>query len=105
MIEQIKDIAELTPLHWFLAYIGLIVHILMKFGNIKGDLRKALTRKTIATIFSSALLIPVILLICTDTGMNEILPINYLTAFLAGYQTQSIINNLVTLRKGNEVVN
>ena len=104
MVEQIKHIADLTPLHWALAYTGLLVHILMKFANIKGKLSEGLNRKFIMTTIASFLLIPAILLICTDTGMKELLPINYLTAFLSGYQTQSLMSNLLSLRKkiGNE---
>jgi len=99
MVEQIKHITELTPLHWALAYTGLIVHVLMKIGNMKGPLKNNISRKVTMTTLASFLLIPAILLICTDTGMKELLPINYLTAFLAGYQTQSLMNNLLSLRK------
>lgn len=99
MVEQIKHIADLTPLHWALAYTGLMVHILMKIGNMKGQLKDTFTRKFITTTIASFLLIPALLLICTDTGMKELLPINYLTAFLSGYQTQSLMSNLLSLRK------
>lgn len=99
MVEQIKHISDLTPLHWALAYTGLLVHILMKIGNMRGLLKDSFTRKFITTTIASFLLIPAILLICTDTGMKELLPINYLTAFLAGYQTQSLMGNFLSLRK------
>lgn len=99
MIDQIKHIVDLTPLHWLLAYTGLFVHILLKIGNMKGDLWHNFSRKFITSTLSSFLLIPAILLICTDTGMKELLPINYLTAFLAGYQTQSFMANMISLRK------
>lgn len=99
MIEQIKHITDLTPLHWALAYTGLIVHILLKIGNQKGTLSGLFTRKFVVTNLASFILIPTLLLICTDTGMKELLPINYLTAFLAGYQTQSLMSNVLSLRK------
>jgi hypothetical protein len=99
MVEQIKHIADLTPLHWALAYTGLLVHILMKIGNMRGSIKDSFTRKFITTTIASFLLIPAILLICTDTGIKELLPINYLTAFLSGYQTQSLMSNLLSLRK------
>jgi hypothetical protein len=101
MVEQIKHIADLTPLHWALAYTGLLVHILMKIGNMRGSLKASFTRKFITTTIASFLLIPAILLICTDTGVKELLPINYLTAFLSGYQTQSLMSNLLSLRKSS----
>jgi hypothetical protein len=99
MVEQIKHISDLTPLHWALAYTGLMVHILMKIGKMRGPIKDSLTRKFITTTIASFLLIPALLLICTDTGMKELLPINYLTAFLSGYQTQSLMVNLVALKK------
>lgn len=99
MVEQIKHIADLTPLHWALAYTGLVVHLLMKIGNMKGKIWVNFSRKFVTSTLASFLLIPAILLICTDTGMKELLPINYLTAFLAGYQTQSLMANIVSLKK------
>jgi hypothetical protein len=99
MVEQIKHITDLSPLHWALAYTGLIVHILMKIGNMKGSLLNNFSRKFIMSSIASFLLIPAILLICTDTGMKELLPINYLTAFLAGYQTQSLMANVLSLKR------
>lgn len=99
MVEQIKHITDLSPLHWALAYTGLIVHILLKVGNQTGAMSSILTRKFIVTNLASLLLIPALLLICTDTGMKELLPINYLTAFLAGYQTQSLMNNVLSFKK------
>ena len=103
MVEQIKHIVDLTPLHWFLSYIGLAVHVIMKMANMRGTIKSNLNRKFVLTTVASFLLIPAILLICTDTGMKELLPINYLTAFLAGYQTQSLMNNLLSLRKGDNI--
>jgi hypothetical protein len=98
LVEQIKHITDLTPLHWALAYTGLLVHVILKIGNTTGELRSTFDRRFITSTVASFLLIPPILLICTDTGIKELLPINYLTAFLAGYQTQSILANLITLR-------
>ncbi len=89
MIQQIKSVEALTTLHWFLAYGGLLVHILLKLKETKGPLVNAINRKEVLTAISSAVLVPIILIICTDKGMSEILPINYVSAFLAGYQTQS----------------
>ncbi len=101
MVEQIKHIADLTPLHWVLAYTGLIVHIIMKLANITGKLADGLTRRFIFTTLASFFMIPVILLICTEGSIKELLPINYLTAFLTGYQTQSIITNIGAFTKKN----
>jgi hypothetical protein len=99
MIEQIKHIEDLNALHWVLAYTGLIVHVIMKVANIKGDLSEGLTRRFMLTTLASFFMIPVLLLICTEGSLKEMLPINYLTSFLAGYQTQSIITNIGTFTK------
>jgi len=99
MVESIKHIADLTPLHWALAYVGLLAHVFMKIANCKGNLLSCFSRKFIMTTLASVLIIPAILLVCTDTGMKELLPINYLTAFLAGYQTQSMLLNILSLTK------
>ena len=99
MEQGVISIENLTPLHWVLAYTGLLVHVFMKIANCKGNIRGCLTRKFIMTSIASILIIPAILLICTDTGMKDLLPINYLTAFLSGYQTQSMIANISALTK------
>lgn len=99
MIQQIKDIADLTVLHWGLAYGGLIVHVLLKLSEIKGKFFLGIKRKDIFTAIASAILIPIILIICTDTEIKTLLPINYLTAFLAGYQTQSFVRSITKIGK------
>jgi hypothetical protein len=94
MIEQMKSIEQLTILHWFLAYGGLLVHILLKLSQIKGAFLKGITRKEVFTFIASIVSIPIILIVCTDSMMKEVLPINYVTAFLAGYQTQSFMRSV-----------
>lgn len=91
MIDHIQNIASLTPLHWSLAYTGLIVHILIKLAGTTGSIRTALNKQFVLTTLASFLMIPALLLICTDTAMKELLPINYVTAFLSGYQTQEML--------------
>ena len=99
MIEQIKHIEDLTVIHWFLAYAGLLVHVLMKLGEVEGAFFAGIKRKEVFTVLSSIILVPIILIICTDSSMKEVLPINYVTAFLAGYQTQSFVRSVAKFSK------
>jgi hypothetical protein len=91
-IEHLNiDIPELQPLHWILAYTGLAVHLLLKMAETPGGLLDGFTKKDVLITLASILAIPAILIVCTDTSLRELLPINYVTAFLAGYQTQSLL--------------
>lgn len=78
-------------LHLLLGYMGLLIHVILKLAQLPGSLFEGFTKKDGLVIFASALSIPVILLLCSDTAMKEFLPINNVTAFLAGYQTQSFL--------------
>lgn len=102
MADQMKSIMELNPLHWLLAYGGLIVHILTKLSEIEGDFFAGISRKSTLTTISSIVLIPIILIICTDTSMKDILPINYATSFLLGYQTQSFVQVISKFNKNKK---
>jgi hypothetical protein len=99
MIEHIQNISSLTSLHWALAYTGLMVHILIKLAHVEGPLRSATNKKFIFTTLASFLMIPALLVICTDTAMKELLPINYVTAFLSGYQAQEMMMVIASFAK------
>ena len=90
-----KDIPGLNSIHWTLAYIGLSVHILMDIAEAPDKI----TKKNILLMIASALAIPAILIICTDSSMKDILPINYVTSFLAGYQTTQFLQGLGNIGK------
>lgn len=96
-MTTVTNLDNLTIVHWMLAYGGLWVHVLLKLAEIKGDFFEGITRKDIFTLLSSILLIPIILTICTDYPMKDVLPINYVTAFLTGYQTQSMMRSISKL--------
>lgn len=102
MVEQIKHIGDLTVIHWFLAFAGLAVHVLMKLGEIEGAFFAGIKRKEVFTILASVVLVPIILIVCTDSSVKEILPINYVTAFLAGYQTQSFVRSISKFSKNGK---
>lgn len=92
-----SNLEQLTIFHWLLAYGGLLVHLLLKLAEVKGSLISGLSRKEVFTFLSSVLLVPMILIICTDSPMKDVLPINYVTAFLTGYQTQSMMRSISKL--------
>lgn len=85
---------HLNTMHWMLAYSGLAVQFLMKMAEMPGSLFAGFTKKDLLVLIASGIAIPAILVMCTDTSLKEVLPINYVTAFLAGYQTQSILRSV-----------
>lgn len=93
LTQHIANIPGLDPLHYILAYMGLGIHIFIKMAETPGGLFDGITKKDILISIASAIAIPAILIMCTDTSLKEILPINYVTAFLAGFQTQSILRS------------
>ena len=97
LMTSIRDVPGLDPLHWVLAYLGLAVHLLLKMAETPGGLFDGFTKRDVLTTIASVLAIPAILILCTDTSIKDLLPINYLTAFLAGFQTQSLLRTLGNL--------
>jgi len=93
----LPDIPTLNVLHWVLAYLGLAIHQLLKMASQRGPLSNSFKRHDILVLLASSISIPAILILCTDTSLAELLPINYVTAFLAGYQTQSFLRTISAL--------
>jgi len=91
---SLLTIPGLEPLHWLIAYAGLAVHVLLKMAEAPGSLFESFSKRDVLTTVASAIAIPAILIVCTDTALKEILPINYVTAFLTGYQTQSLLRTV-----------
>jgi hypothetical protein len=77
-----------------LAYGGLILHVLLKLAELPGNLLSGVDKRMILVTIASIIAIPIILIICSDTSMGNLLPINHITAFLAGYQTQSFLRTI-----------
>lgn len=90
---------HLDILHLLLAYTGLLIHVILKLAQLPGSLFENITKKDILVVLASILSIPVILIVCSDTAMKEFLPINNVTAFLAGYQTQSFLKTFSNFTK------
>ncbi len=80
-----------------LAYGGLILHILLKLAELPGGLFSEIDKRMILVTIASAIAIPIILVICSDTSMKDLLPINHVTAFLAGHQTQSFLRSISSI--------
>jgi hypothetical protein len=90
----------INPTHLILAYAGMIMHILVKLAELnkeKSFKLKEYIKKNIYTMISSFISIPVILIMATDDSLKDLLPINKVTAVLAGWQTNSIFKSLMTL--------
>lgn len=92
--------AGVDPIHFLLAYAGMIVHILSKMDLLSGAKEfslKAHVKKNIYSILASLIMIPILLIMATDASIKELLPINKVTAVIAGAQTQSIFNSLLNV--------
>ncbi len=93
---------HITLIHWLLAFGGAIVAVLEKIFEMQqqpgyrfGGYLKKYWISLIATLIS----IPIIMLVISDTGLRELLPINNLTAAVCGYQTQDFFKKLVNVGK------
>lgn len=102
---------ELTPLHWLIAYATTAIYVLLKIQSAKTDNPNYkfgdYLRKHWASTLATALMLPVILLIAAQ-DLPNILPINNVTAALAGWQTNSLFKTVMGaagkkfLKKENE---
>lgn len=91
---------SIEPLHLALAYVGMLLHILTKLAELsktEGFTLPSYVKKNIYTMIASIIMIPVLLIIATDSSMKDILPINNVTSVLAGWQTQSVFKSLMTM--------
>lgn len=96
----------LNSIHFLLAYSGLLLSLLMKMAEeypLPGFKMKEFFKRYLISILFSLIAIPVLLIVATDTTMKDFLPINYVTAVLAGWQTQAVFKStlaVVSNRKG-----
>jgi hypothetical protein len=89
----------IDPILWLIAVGGAAIHIMMKVAEIPENtsILKGFSRKDKFVTIASFIAIPVIMIIMTDTSLKELLPLNYITAFLTGYQTQSMLRTLTNI--------
>lgn len=107
IIEQIRA-GGLDTIHFLLAYAGMMIHILMKLAQIFPDPKFSFAdfmRKNLITTIISIIGIPVLLIVATDTSLHDLLPINYVTAVLCGWQTQSMFRSVFELAGRKKGVN
>lgn len=92
--------AGLESIHFALGYAGLLLNLLMKTGEeypLPDFTFRAFFKRHLFSILFSLVAIPVLLIVATDTSIREFLPINYVTAVLAGWQTQSLFKSTFTM--------
>ena len=90
----------IEPLHYLLAYAGMIIHILMKLAkvfNLPDFSARLFFKRNFIPFLISMIGIPVLLIVATDATVKEFLPINNVTAVLAGWQTQSLFKSVFAL--------
>lgn len=81
--------------HWLLAILGLVLYYLKIIAQGEElSIKEIFNRTTIVTLISSVIFIPILFYVCSEPGMSDIIPINNLTAVIAGYQTQDMMTLL-----------
>jgi len=97
----------LDPLHFILAYAGMVIHLLFKLDKARQlrnyEFQIFVDKQAIPTVIN-VIAIPVLLVVIADTSLQEFLPINHVTALLCGYQTQSMfkyISDKYKIKDGN----
>ena len=93
-------LSGIEPIYFVLAYSGMILHILLKVADLNQnpDFKlKTYIKKNIYTIVATFIMIPIMLIVLTDTSLRDILPINKVTSVLAGYQTQSVFKSIMNM--------
>lgn len=87
-------------MHFLLAYAGMTIHVLLKLGELRKSPDfsfKNYVKKHIFSMSASVLTIPVLLIMATDPAVGEMLPLNYVTATLIGWQTNSTFKALMAM--------
>lgn len=99
VLKLIMSIADINIWYWLIALGGSLIHILLKLAEIPENkgIWASFTRKDKFVTLASFISIPVLLLIMTDTSLGDLLPLNYFTAFLTGYQTQSFLRSFAMI--------
>lgn len=93
---------KITTVEWFIAFSAMLVTFLKNLNVAKEDNKfsiKAYFKAKWVSMLATAILLPTVLLVCTDPTMSDILPINKVTAFLAGLQVDSVTDFVVEIGK------
>jgi hypothetical protein len=93
-------ISQISPQHLILAYAGMILHILMKLSELSKTpdfTVGSYIKKNIFTMIATFIMIPVLLIMAKDEAIKDTLPINNVTAVLAGWQTNSLFKTVMGL--------
>lgn len=91
---------EVEWIHFIMAYAGFIIHALLKLAALKKTKSFSFFRYVQQNIFSllaTIITIPVLLIVSTDPVISEMLPLNLVTATLAGWQTNSTFAGIMAI--------
>lgn len=91
IVEHVKSIAGVTMTHWFLAYASLLGKIFLDMSRVDGPVKEVFNTKNIFRTLASIIFVPVLMILCTSTELKTMLPINHLTAFFVGFQTEALL--------------
>lgn len=93
-------ISQISPQHFILAYVGMFLHILMKLSELSKTPDFSIgkfVKKNIYTMIATFIMIPLLLIMAKEEAIKSVLPINNVTAVLAGWQTNSLFKTVMSL--------
>jgi accessory gene regulator protein AgrB len=98
-MKEIQDlIASINLAYLVLAYTGMLVHTLFKFGPIDEHPILHLSehfKKRFYVIIATILSIPVLMIILSNEYLQTLFPLNYATSIILGAQAQSIFKKVM----------
>ena len=98
-----KLLENVNTLHWLMAYAGALLHLLMKFAEMRkvaGFTAGGWIKENLLHTIINFISIPVVIVLISDPAVQTYLPLTYPTALLAGWQTQSMLKSLIAIGKG-----
>jgi hypothetical protein len=97
---------QIDGLTWILAFSGAAIHILLKIQELGDGFNfKGYVAKNWASFAATIIMIPTILIVLSDSPIGDMLPLNHITALLAGYQTNSLFKTLIDVGKSRYIKN
>ena len=94
---MIKDLT-VDPVYLLLAYTGMLLYILMKLSELSKSpdfTAKSFFKNNIYSLIATVIMIPLILIMAKTDLVKDTLPINNVTAVLAGWQTNSVYKSIM----------
>lgn len=93
---------HINALHFLLAFAGLFLHLLMKLEKARKKegftFGRFALENAISTV-ASCIIIPMMMIVCSEPAVSELVPITYVTSVLLGYQAHSFFKGVMDVAK------